>query len=514
MQQKHTSTTAKRSTLLPAALILVGVLALLTGCDLAAPFGGTPTPTPTVTATPTSTQTATPLPSATATATLTPLPTDTPTITPTPSEVTQLTWFIGLGTGTDDSQVKLERSVVADFNASQPYIHLSLEVVPYVSAVKKLQGEIDAGKSPDIVGPVGFSAHNSFHGQWLDLTPYVSAADTKPYGAALLKLYQTDEGLIALPFSAYPSALYFNKKLFDAAGLKYPPAVYGEKYIMPDGSEVDWTWDTMAEVARLLTLDAKGLNPNFSDFDKSTIHQYGYTWTFETHPNYWGAYFGSGAMLAPDGASAQLSDAWKAALAWTYDGIWGPKPYIPNHKVESAAPYDGNAFNSGKVGMTVQPSWYSCCIAGVRTWDVAAVPSYNGQPGGRVDVDTLMILKASKHPREAYTALIYLLNQGVPKLIIGSSTTPPAYGSISARSDDQQAWIDAQKKAFPWVTNWNVFIAGMAYPDVPAAESYMPNYQNSWKRGQDFADLLTGTSGLDLAAEEQKYLDALNTLFK
>jgi multiple sugar transport system substrate-binding protein len=494
----------------PAPAVILVLIALASGCELPPPFGNTPTPSPSATAA----DTATPMPTPTQTVTPTQPATATPTISPTPSEVAEVTWFIGLGTGTDQSQIALERKVVSEFNDSQEFIHLNLEVVPFVSAVKKLKSEIDDDSGPDIVGPVGFSGSNDFHGQWLDLSPYISAADTEAYNPALLKMYHTDEGQVALPFALYPSAVYYNKKLFDAADLNYPPAKYGEKYEMPDGTQVDWDWEALAMVGRLLTLDADGNNATQDAFDSARINQYGFTWNFEAHSNYWGAYWGSGTLLAADGKTAQLPAPWKAAWEWTYNGIWGDQPLIGSHKVESSIRFgQGNPFNSGKVGMTVQPSWLTCCLGEVKTWDLAAMPAYQGQVGGRIDADTLLILKSSKHPYEAYVALSYLLNQGVERLIVGTKNRPPAYGAMSARGEYQQAWIDEHKKSFPWVTNWEIFIAGLDYPDVPHAEIYMPNFDKAWTRGQDFADLLANESDLDLAAEEQEYLDDLNAIF-
>ena len=60
-----------------------------------------------------------------------------------------------------------------------------------------------------------------------------------------------------------------------------------------------------------------------------------------------------------------------------------------------------------------------------------------------------------------------------------------------------RAWIDSQKQLFPWVTNWDVFVAGLDYPDVPAAESYTPTMKDMlsiqgaierYERGMDTRD--------------------------
>ena len=432
--------------------------------------------------------------------------------TPTPKTLTQITWFIGLSSGAESYQVGPERAVVDDFNASQDSIHLNVEIVPNDRSLETFKADIAAGKAPDIVGPTSFPQIYPFHGQWLDLTPYISSADLQPYNPELVKMYKTDEGQIGLPFSVYPSALYYNKALFDAAGLNYPPAAYGQKYKLPDGSLVEWNWDTVAQVARLLTLDNQGRNAGEAGFDSRNIIQYGYTWNFETNSNYIGSFWGGGSLMAGNG-KAQLPEAWRAAWEWTYDGIWGERPFIPNATATGALSQIGNAFDTGKVAMSTQPSWLTCCLADLKTWDVAAMPSYHGKVGGRIDIDSFFIWKGSKHPAEAYQVMLYLLNHGARKLIVSPENDAPAFGSISARNDQRQAWIDAQKTRFAWVQNWGVFLAGFDYADLPPAESYVPGYPAAFARGNEFYGQLSNQPNLNMAVEEQKYLDDLNGIF-
>ena len=48
------------------------------------------------------------------------------------------------------------------------------------------------------------------------------------------------QGQIGIPFAVYPSFIYFNKDLFDEAGLPYPPQHFGDTY---QGKE--WNFDTL-----------------------------------------------------------------------------------------------------------------------------------------------------------------------------------------------------------------------------------------------------------------------------
>ena len=465
-------------------------------------------------------------PGATAAPAATEAPTANPTETPFPvaacaSGKTCVRWYIGLGTGTAAIQIPVEQEVVDDYNASQSKVQLILEIVPNASAVDVLNTEIASGNGPDIIGPVGFTGSNSFHGQWLDLKSYVAKVDTSVFNQALLPLFETSEGTVGLPFAVYPSAIFFNKAIFDSAGYSYPPAKYGDKYKMPDGSMVEWSWDTVAKVAQALTTDKAGKNATEAGFDKNSIVNYGFTFGFENHVNYVGSFFGGGSLVKADGKTAQLPDTWKAAWQWTWNGLWGPMPYIPNNNYEQSLNNGGNPFDGNHVAMIDNPVWYTCCMSHVTTdgsdkspadWEIGAMPTYNGKVGGRIDADTFRIWKGTKNPQAAFDVMYYLETTGVQKLIIGSADKPAPYGAIPAITADFASWLAAKKVTFPSVQNWQLLSDGLSYPDVPSAETYTPSYTEGWARGKTFYSLLI-SQPIDLAKEEATFLTDMQAIF-
>jgi multiple sugar transport system substrate-binding protein len=432
------------------------------------------------------------------------------------TEKTDVRWFVGMGTGTDPVQVRAELEVVNQFNAQSDDINLILEIVPYDSAKDVLSTQIASGNGPDIIGPVGWGGSNAFHGQWLDISSYMDSSgfDASVFNPALVTMYETSEGQVGLPFAVYPSVIFYNATLFDEAGLNYPPANYGEKYVMPDGSEEDWSWETLTAVSKLLTVDGAGKHSGEDGFNKDDVKQYGYTWQYEGHPNYWGAFWANGSMVADDGKTAQAPDAWVEAWKWTYDAIWGDEPFMANAAVEGSQDYaGGNPFNSNKVAMTDQPFWYTCCMGDVKAWDAAAMPAYNGVVAGRIDADTFRVWKGTKVPEQAFEVLTYLVTDAVDILIVGSEDMGAAYGAIPALTSAQEEWRAQKAVAFPWVKNLDTVIAGLSYPDVPSAEGYMPNYNEAWTRGNTFSNLLRNTPGLDLDKEIATYLADLQVIF-
>lgn len=445
--------------------------------------------------------------------------TEAPAEEPAAGDKVQIRWFVGLGTGTNPEQVAIQEEVTADFNASQDKIELVLEIVPFDAARDTLSTQIASGAGPDIVGPVGWGGSNDFYGQWLDIAPYIeeSGFDLSVFDPALVKFYQTEEGQVGLPFAVFPGAMYFQPAMFDEAGLNYPPQVYGEKYVFPDGTEADWNWETVTQVAKLLTVDVNGLNSTEEGFDRTQIVQVGYAPQWQSVQSI--ATFYGGAAKIYSGTEkgsyeSTLPDSWKEGWQWYYDGMYGEQPFIATGPLAGAPEFgNGNLFNAGKAAMGLTQTWYTCCLGDFKAagleFQLGIQPiGANGEVAGRVDADTFRILKSSQHPAEAFEVLAYLITTGGDKLL-------PAYGAMPAIADKTEAFFEVKSADYPFVTDesWNVFIQGLAYPDTPSSEQYQPNSIKANARFATFLDLMNNTEGLDFDAEFAKLVEDLNVIY-
>lgn len=440
---------------------------------------------------------------------------------PAAAEKVQIRWFIGLGTGANNEQVPVEQEVVDAFNASQDRIELVMEVVTNEASRDTLATEIASGNGPDVIGPVGWGGSNSFYGQWLDMSPYIDSSgfDTSVFDPALVDFYQTEEGQVGLPFAVFPAAVYFQPAMFDEAGLAYPPQTYGEKYVL-DGNEVDWNYETLAEVAKRLTVDVNGNNATSPEFDRNQIVQVGFGFQWQTDLYYIPSYI-AGASPVYSGTEkgnyeATLPDGWKEALQWYYDGMWGEQPFMATGPLSAAPEFgNGNLFNMGKSAMGISPLWYTCCMGEFKAagleFQAGILPiGLNGKVNGRVDADTIRIWKGTKHPAEAFEVVSYLYTIGADKLL-------PLYGGMPAIADKMEPFFNAKSEQYPFVTpeSWDVFKAGLSYPDSPSAEQFQPNWNEAWTRQKAFGDLLTNTppDQLDFDAEWQKLIDDINVIY-
>ncbi|GIV95832.1 MAG: sugar ABC transporter substrate-binding protein [Herpetosiphonaceae bacterium] len=414
-------------------------------------------------------------------------------------------WFVGLGAGTQPDQIPLEEEAVRKFNESQDKIYLALELVENSQAYNILATRIASGDVPDIIGPVGVRGRNAFKGQLLDLSELIKKhnIDLSVYDTELVDFYNLEgQGQIGLPYAIYPSFIYFNKDLFDEADLPYPPQTYGEQY---DGKE--WNMDTLRELGMKLTVDENGNDATSPDFDPEKIVQFGFHPQWNNQARNVGTLFGAGSLVGPDG-NAQIPEHWLAAWEWYHAGMF--KDYFIPHDayVNSDAFGNSNVFNSGKLAMAWTHLWYTCCLNDVENWDIAVMPSYNGKPTAKLHADTFSIMKASKHPEEAFEVLLYLLQS--PELT-------QAYGAMPADKTRQDEFFANLDKRFAETNkskvNWQVAIDSLNYVDDPNHEEDLPNFLKVQNELDAFANAMRTQPDFDVKAEAEKLKETLQKLF-
>ena len=418
-------------------------------------------------------------------------------------------WFVGLGAGSDEPTYAPQKAVVDKFNKSQDEIELVLEIVDNDQAFQTLATQISGCNAPDVVGPVGIRGRDSFKGAWLDLDPLVkeSGFDLSKYDKSMVELYRdSDDGLIGLPFGIYPSYLYVNKELFEEAGIPLPPTRYGENYIDENGIERTWDFDCIRHIAMKLTVDADGYDATEKEFDPANIVQWGFGIVWGDARGY-GTLFEPGTFVAKDG-SAQIPDAWLDAWKWTYDGMWKDH-FIPTASYgDSDILSNGSWGESGKIAMFQCHLWYSGYAKMDYQWDVYPMPSYKGRTTAKMHADTFEIPKGSKHPKEAFKVLSYLLTDASDDLL-------NIYGGMPAVTEKQDAFLNLFfKEKYPHVTvDTQVIKDSVQFADNPNHESWMPSFQEASTCYSEFWDNLTNNSGLDVEKEAETLKKNLNVIF-
>ncbi|MEO1290326.1 MAG: extracellular solute-binding protein [Chloroflexota bacterium] len=423
-------------------------------------------------------------------------------------DTVNLVWYVGLGTGGAPEQREVQEQVVADWNAANPDIQVELVIVDNNVAVETLATLIATGEAPDIVGPVGNSGSAAFAGNFLDIEPHLATLGYDAYAefpAEAVDFYRTSEGLIGLPLANFPAFLFYRPGLFDEAGLDYPPAAYGDPYML-DGEEVEWNIDTMSTVAQILTVDENGFDATENEFDASGIIQWGFVnqWAGAGAMRQNATLHGAGSLIDADG-NAQFPDNWRDAFQWFHDAQWSGY-FMPNAAQEgSDLLAAGNPFASGNVAMAQSHLWYTCCLEDTE-WDAAALPSYNGEITARLHADTFRILNSTENPEAAVEFLTFLVGEASLDLL-------SVYGGMPARPDDQQAFFDGLDERYTQGVNWDVVRDSLNYPDVPSHEEPLPNNNKANDRLDSFLSLLRSEEGVDVQAEIDLLIADLQAIY-
>ena len=453
-------------------------------------------------------------------------PSPEPSQTPVPSPVftgppVTLKWFCCLGGGDDPSTDKVFKQVIKDFNASQTHIKLVYDHTAYSGARAQFSTELASGNPPDFVGPLGVGGANAFEGQWLDLNPYIQKehVDLSGYDQGVLDLYKAGGGeQFGIPFAIYPSELYYQPDMFDEAGLEYPPAKYGEQYKMPDGSMVDWNYDTVRQIAMKLTVDKAGKDATEAGFDPKHIVQYGFEPQRDDLRTDGAQFFGAGKLVGDDGKTVQIPDPWVAAWKWVYDGTWKDH-FIETNSVYQSPEFNGgySTFNSGKVAMNANFLWNLCCITDAGSnWQIAALPSYNGKVTVPMNADTFRITKGTKHPDEAWYVLKYMIMGPAHTKLLNSISGFPALKAEQAGffSQLEQQKTDKGKPVYPKGLNFSIVTDGIQYADInPNSENAMPKYNKSLDTLTKYLTRWTSTGGLNMDSEITKLKTELQAVW-
>ena len=143
---------------------------------------------------------------------------------------TKVVIFIGMGTGTDPDQIKAQEDLAAKFNSSHEDIEVEFLIVPHDQAGERFLAMVSGGNAPQLVGPNGISTVAQFFDSWADVAPFIDAEgfDTSDFYGPAVELNHYPDKTVGLPLGLFPSFIFYNKDMFDAAGLAYPTHDYND----------------------------------------------------------------------------------------------------------------------------------------------------------------------------------------------------------------------------------------------------------------------------------------------
>jgi multiple sugar transport system substrate-binding protein len=308
--------------------------------------------------------------------------------------------------------------------------------------------------------------------------------------------------------------LFYNKDLFDEAGLPYPPSEYGPDgvSVYGEGTEYEGTWDydKVAEIAEILSVDANGVDGTDPAFDTENSVQWGFIWQWTDAMYQQGSFWGAGYPVADDG-TADIPQVWEDEWSWYQDAVW-ESGFAPS-QTEIDGALGGNAFQSGNVAMAVTHLWYTCCIRDDENgipgdfYDIGAMPSNNGTVTANLHADTFRVLETTEHPQEAFDTVYYLLTEAALELLT-------AYGAAPADPALTDAFLASLDERYPQGVNWDVILDSAAYADSPSHETAVPGWDEYKLTMADLNSSLLTDPDLDLGAAIATLESDLTTIFQ
>ena len=151
-----------------------------------------------------------------------------------------------------DAQKQMMKSLIDEFNASQDEYEASHVYVPFADYEKQLTLGIASGELPDLVILDGCGMASFIQ---LGLFGDISDADINwdEYMEGPMESTMLDGKHYGIPFATNCTALFYNKDLFDAAGIDYP--------------DENTTWDEFHEMAKALTKDGVSGFGSYTDIE-------------------------------------------------------------------------------------------------------------------------------------------------------------------------------------------------------------------------------------------------------
>ena len=341
--------------------------------------------------------------------------------------------------GTPDEAASVQ-AVADKFNAEHPDIKVEVMAIPNEEYVTKLNTMAAAGELPDC-GIMSESGVLDFaeKGLLADISGMYEGKESMPLDSIT---FEKDGAPVADSGANEILLLYYNKDMFDAAGLEYPSA-----------SE-PMAWDEFVALAKKLTIDANGKTAEEEGFDANNIVQYGYVvdnWTWQ--PEVW-ALSNGGRWISEDG---------KEVVIKSPETIESIQKVADLTLVEHVMPYNAGledngiqrSIVAGNVAMATGGAWnVGTSLPGVPfKYGVARLP-YMKESVTICTGGPQVVFSQSKHLAEAMEFISWYMQEENSWNLIETGIWMPIL----------EEWYTNPEKTAQWIEN----------PNFPPAEEYKP----------------------------------------
>lgn len=381
----------------------------------------------------------------------------------------------------DSDQKEALEAMIDAYTKENPDVSVEIQLTPWKDYWTKLEASATGGVAPDVFWI------NTFHtelyqegGILADLTEEVEKSDLDldaNYEKTLVDSYKIDEKLYAIPKDVGTVGLWYNKELFDKAGVEYPTD--------------DWTWDDMLQAAEKL----KGNMGEGNYAIAAPVNAEAYNPTI----------FAAGGNIISEDKTAPtytMPETMEGVQCWI-DLI--EKGYSPT--IEELTDSEPDArFQSGHLAMLVGGSYmttqYSENEEIKEKIDVVEYPSYNGKEPNQAGGLGYAVFENSKQKDAAMDLAIWLGSEEAMTIQGQNSSV------ITARTDTQKYFTEK-------VPEWNL-AAFVNHLDEATAMPYCKSMAElRTLESEKYTEAFSGQKTLEevseeLQAEAQEIYDRMN----
>ena len=397
----------------------------------------------------------------------------------------------------DGDEKKIFEQTLETFHAKYPWITVKPIGYPDSDTFDQqiVIKTINAGDPPDAFLSFGpdYVGQYCSSGLWQDLTPYMQADNISidDFAKAAVTYTNFDGKQCALPSLTDSFGLYYNKDLFEKAGITSPPKTMTE--LMDDAKKLTQrNPDGSIKVAGFVPLQ---------DWGQQGISDLARMW---------------GAQWFDDSGKPQFAadPNWAAAMEWQKQLVdW----YGYDNIAKFSQTYNGdefsaqNALETGKVAMMFDGEWRTAFIKREHpelNYATAFVPAADSNPdlygAARVGGTIVGIPKGSPHPDQAWLLVKFLSHD--PDYLVPMANAVGNVPTTAESASSPDLALPPQFRTF--IDVWNNPSSSFAPPLTPSGAGYaklLSDFDNKWVAGK-VSDLQSGLSTLDSDVENQLQL--------
>ena len=322
----------------------------------------------------------------------------------------------------EPAELKAYQELAAAFEKQNADVSIELIHIPSQGDYRKrLAADLVGGAPADVVlvnyrGFTALAFKNAFEplGSYLEKSSVIKYAD---FYDLPMRAFSLGNQVVCIPQNISSLVLYYNKNLFDAAGLSYP--------------DENWTWDDFISAGKTLTVDTN---------QDGSIDQYGVGVEpdfIRVAPFIWQ----NGGKISNEG-SLTLTDLLEVeAVQWFVD--WQVKEHIVPDAVAEKAESSESRFLNGRTAMYFNSRRVVPTLREITAfdWDVAPLPAGRGEYT-ILHSDAYCLAAASKHKDAAWSFIEFANSADGQKIIAKTGRTVPSLIQVA----ESEAFLESTVK--------------------------------------------------------------------